>query len=190
MADSFSRQHRSFIVHYCVHFNATRAAKDANYKCASDNAYSHRGLELLRNVHIKDEINRICAEQDEATLATKSFIINKIKEVLEADIVEYIALGKRGASKSDLSKMPKEIRKMITQVERKDFYIYDNGKRVLDHSTYKFKLMSKDKMAELLAKHTGAVKEGPLVENNNINQMGYNQLLEKAESEEAKKNGG
>lgn len=183
MAETFSKQHSKFIAAYCVHFNATKAARDAGYKCNSDDAFSTQGLRLLRNAQIKNEINRICAEQDEATLATKTYIVSKIKQVLEADIVQYIALGKKGASREDLEKIPVEIRKMITQVERKDFYRYEGQVRILDYSTFKFKLMSKDKMAELLTKHTGAIKEGPLAEINNINQASYGQLLEDAEKD-------
>jgi len=183
MDEAISKQHRAFIVAYCSHFNATRAAKDAKFRCASDNAFSVRGHNLLRNINIRDEINRICSEQDEAALANKTFVVNKIKAVLEADLVKYVCLGSEGASESDLMKMPDEIRKMVTQIERLDFYETDiNGGRFVSYSRYKFKLIDKTKMIELLAKHTGAVKEGPLVDTLSINQMSYGQLLKKAEA--------
>ncbi len=181
MGKKLKLQYEKFIKHYCVYFNATEAAVHAGYskRSAHDTGYT-----LLRKPEIRDRINEICERQDETTLATKTYIVNKMKEVLEVDIVQYTVLGRQGCTQEQLDEMPLAVRKMITQVERKDFYERDlDGKNIITHSVYKFKLMSKDKMAELLAKHTGATKDGPLVENNNTNQMTYGELLDQSEKE-------
>jgi len=183
-----SLQYKKFIASYYLDFNATKAAIDAGY---SRKTARVKGSQLLAITNIKNEVNRICTEADEVTLASKKFIIEKIKAVLDANLLKYAALGKLGASQAELDEMPEDIQKMVTEVHRKDHYaVGANGKPFITHSTYKFKLMSKDKMAELLAKHTGAVKETLVDNSTNINHMSYGQLVQEASKARASKGNG
>ncbi|MFQ5786716.1 MAG: terminase small subunit [Thermodesulfobacteriota bacterium] len=148
-----NKMQQRFILEYLVDFNATKAAQRAGY--SEKTAYA-QGHELLKHPEIRDAINKGALEQDEIIHANKKYVLDKSKGVIEADLVEWADLGKKGVEKSQLEKMPKELRIMVTAIDRVDYY---NRYGEVSHSRYKFKLMDKTKVLEIIGKHTGAIKE-------------------------------
>jgi len=148
-ARKLTKKQDLFVNEYLIAFNATRAAKAAGY--SEKTAYS-MGEENLRKPEIRLAIEAAVEERNSRVKVDAEYVVRKLKQVVEADLTDLIALGKEGASEDELKKLPKEMRVLITEISP-----------VANHSLgtwrYKFKIMDKTKCTELLGKHVGAFTE-------------------------------
>jgi len=145
-AKKLTKKQELFVLEYLKDFNATRAAKAAKYseKCA----YAI-GEQNLNKLEIKLAIEKAVEERNSRVKVDAEYVVKKLKQVVEADLTDLIALGKEGASEDELKKLPKEMRVLITEIT-------PVANHKLGTWRYKFKIMDKTKCTELLGKHVGA----------------------------------
>lgn len=143
MKKPLSDKELKFINEYLIDMNATRAAREAGF----DKNPSDKGYRLLKKADIKKKIDEELAERREITQVDGYYIIEKIKEILDADLVSYLY----ELQLEDIEQMPPEIRKMVKSIN-----VITNTQ--LNQTTYKVKFMCKDNALNLMAKHLGLDK--------------------------------
>lgn len=82
---------RLFCLHYVRCFNATKAYQKA-YKCSYETAMV-RGSEILRNVKIKEEIQRLKQNRLNREMLDESDIFQKYMDIAFSDITDYVTFG-------------------------------------------------------------------------------------------------
>jgi hypothetical protein len=110
------------------------------------------GHELLNNPKVKTRLAKLIKDRNDSVKVDMFYVVEKLKQVMEADFTEWSDLGKDGMDISKLSDMPKHIRQMVSTMKRTDTTSRDG----VTTSRFEFKLMDKTKCLEMLGKHVGA----------------------------------
>ena len=147
-----------FVDEYLVDFNARRASEAAGYQLKN---HRHNGCMLLTKPNIHAAVSKAYEKRKGIIAVDGLYVIQKNLEIVEADLAEWIIEGKVGVSEKDFKNMPKDLRKLITSVDRSETYNKDTGDKTI---TYKFKLMDKSKALDSLAKHLGMFEQKIKVE--------------------------
>jgi phage terminase small subunit len=100
---------------------------------------------------VKLRLQEILDERARATRVDSAYIVEYLKEAIELDLNDFAIIGKQGVEIKDFKKIPKSIRKFCTEVNMSET---KRGTVIVN-----FKLFSKEKALEMLAKHTGATRE-------------------------------
>lgn len=87
-----SDKQRLFCLYYVRCFNATKAYQKA-YKCSYECACGH-GHELLKNVEIRNEINRLKQSRLNREFLDEHDIFQKYMDIAFADITDYVEFGR------------------------------------------------------------------------------------------------
>lgn len=87
-----SDKQRIFCLYYVRCFNATKAYQKA-YKCSYECACGH-GHELLKNVEIRNEINRLKQSRLNREFLDEHDIFQKYMDIAFADITDYVEFGR------------------------------------------------------------------------------------------------
>ena len=139
-----------FLQEYLVDFNATRAYQDS-YK---NSTYRTAGVEssrLLRNPRFKLHLDKALKERAESTRVDSSYVVEYLKGAAELDLEDFATIGQAGVELKEFKKIPKRIRKYCTEITASES---KHGTIIVN-----FKVFSKEKAIEMLAKHTGTTKE-------------------------------
>lgn len=91
--DDLTEQQKMFCLYYLQSFNATQSYLKA-YKCSYETAMAN-GYKLLRNAHVKVEIDRVKIELQSEQYFTIQDIINEYARQWKADIKNYVEFGRR-----------------------------------------------------------------------------------------------
>lgn len=89
--ENLTDKQRLFCLHYVRCFNATKAYQKA-YGCSYETAMV-RGSETLRNVKVRDEIQRLKQNRLNSEIMEESDIVQKYMDIAFADITEYVEFG-------------------------------------------------------------------------------------------------
>ena len=100
---------------------------------------------------MKLRLDEILKERSERTKVDQTYVIEYLKGAAELDLEDFATIGKEGVSLKEFKKIPKHIRKYCTEVSMSET---KSGKIIVN-----FKVFSKEKAIEMLAKHTGATRE-------------------------------
>ena len=88
-----SEKQKLFVQEYLIDFNATRAAKAAGY---SEKTAQQMGAENLLKPLIRDAIKSAVDERNKIIGADQLYVVQKARQVVEADYVKYVHLGEEG----------------------------------------------------------------------------------------------
>ena len=72
--------------------NGTQAAKEAGYKCKSDNAYARQASDLLRQSHINGEISYRLNMIEEAKVAKRTEILQFYTSVMRGEVLDQFGI--------------------------------------------------------------------------------------------------
>lgn len=92
-SDEMTDKQRLFCMYYLKYFNAGKAYKKA-YGCSMAAAYTN-GPRLLKNAHVREEINHIKAEREEELALDQRAVLQKYIDIAFADISDYLTFGKK-----------------------------------------------------------------------------------------------
>ncbi|MBD3203732.1 hypothetical protein GF327_05525 [Candidatus Woesearchaeota archaeon] len=147
-----NKQQKIFVEFYLKHqMNATKAAKMAGYSSPS------YGRELIMKPHIQESIKKQFKEKKEKISLQAEDVIMNLKNIVFADITQYVRLKNGKVKIKDLSKADTSVIQSITQTKH----------------GIKLKLYDKMKALELLGKYFALFTE-------RVEHTGEIELLEKA----------
>lgn len=138
-----------FALEYVKDFNIARAAADCGLN--SKNLYTS-GYNLLKRVNVQNIIAIEIGKRDQISAVDALYVIERLVQVLEVDLVEWMLLGESGSTEDQIRKMPPEVRRLVSSIKKREVYNKDTNETT---TTYEFKMMSKDKAIEMLGKHLG-----------------------------------
>ena len=72
--------------------NGTQAAKEAGYKCCSDNAYARQASTLLRQSNINGEISYRLKMREEAMIAKPAEILRFYTSVMRGEVLDQFGI--------------------------------------------------------------------------------------------------
>jgi len=144
-----SEKHKAFLSEYLKDFNAKRSYL-VTYNCSESTADT-KGSALVGNVRFKPHLEKALKEREAATKVDSTYVVEYVKGAAELDLSEFAIIGSKGVSLKDFKKIPKELRRYITEIHSSETKM---GKLVVN-----FKVFSKEKALDMLAKHTGATRE-------------------------------
>lgn len=136
-----------FAKEYAVHFDSTKAALAAGYSAKS--AMS-QGCQLLKLPKVQKFISKQLEIYGNKNEVLKKRVLNQIVEAAFSDITDFAHIDENGVSVYDWDKLPKGMRRLISEVSET---------RTKDGGTIKFKLVDKMKALELLARHLGMLTD-------------------------------
>lgn len=151
MTTKLTAPQENFLQIYVRHFNITRAYREAYINTKSDEAASANGARLIATDKVKTRLAEILKERNERTSIDSTYIIDYLKGAAELDMESFATIGKQGVELKEFKKIPKHIKKYCTEVNMTES---KSGKVIVN-----FKVFSKEKAIEMLAKHTGATRE-------------------------------
>lgn len=150
MTAKLNVKQEAFIQDYVRDFNATRAYK-LIYGVKTDKVACVNGTRLLSQANVKTRLAELLAERAKATKVDSTYVIEYLKGAAELDLDHFATIGKEGIEVKDFKKIDRSIRKYCTEVSMSES---KTGSIIVN-----FKIFSKEKALDMLAKHTGAVKE-------------------------------
>ena len=151
METKLTAPQENFLQIYVKHFNIARAYKEAYINTKSEDAARNNGSRLMGKDRIKTRLAEILKERNERTNIDSTYIIDYLKGAAELDMESFATIGKQGVELKEFKKIPKHIKKYCTEVNMTET---KTGKIIVN-----FKVFSKEKAIEMLAKHTGATRE-------------------------------
>lgn len=143
---ALTEKQKRFADEYLIDLNATRAYKVAYPNCKKDKTAAQAGSRLLRNVEVKDYIEKRIKERERRTEITQDMILKELAAIAFTDITEIVNTDgeevyiKPTATLSDMKK------KAISSI-----------KQTKDGIEIKFH--DKEKALEMLGRHLGMFKD-------------------------------
>jgi phage terminase small subunit len=99
--------------------NGTQAAKEAGYKCKSDNAYARQASDLLRQENVNGEISYRLKIREDAKIAKPTEILSFYTSVMRGEVLDQFgieaSLDTRIKAANELAKHQIEIPLRIEQ---------------------------------------------------------------------------
>jgi phage terminase small subunit len=150
-----NKRQQLFVVEYLKDYNATGAAKRAGYsnKCATAVA-----TQLLKHPAIKEEVDRIQAEQLKDIGMTAREVLLEIVKMARFNIQDYTTLDQDGMLVPDFSQATREQLAAIASVET-EVYTEGRGEEARTVKRMKFKPWSKEAALKHLLVHYGLAIE-------------------------------
>ncbi|APM37935.1 hypothetical protein BS101_03885 [Clostridium kluyveri] len=78
-----------FVDEYLVDLNATRAYKIAYPRCKKDETAAQAGNRLLRNVKVKDYIDKRMNDREKRTKITQDFVLKELYSIVSANGTDF-----------------------------------------------------------------------------------------------------
>lgn len=157
-----------------------RAYGNKNMKTCANNA-----SRLLVRDDIKKRVRQIKEERNQESLVDVKYVTDKAKFIIDTDFTEVMEMGVRGCTRTELEKLPIELRRLITQI-KVTTTSQGRGADKIETDKIIFKMMSKDKAHDILAKHTGTYNDS--IANINIGLGSLAETLKDANEKASKKN--
>ncbi len=151
MNKKLPEKQEKFLQAYVRNFNIAHGYEAAYGQKKSLEVASAAGSRLLKQVKVKERLTEILDERAKATKVDSTYVIEYLKAALEIDLDDFANIGKAGVDIKEFKKIPKHIRKYCTEVNMTES---KRGNVIVN-----FKVFSKEKAIEMLAKHTGATRE-------------------------------
>jgi phage terminase small subunit len=151
MTTKISDKQESFLQRYVQDFNGSKSYRECYPNCKSDNNAKASAAKLLAKDNIKTRLAEILKEREERTKVDSTYVIEYLKGAVELDLDEFAEIGKKGITLKDFQDIDKSIKKYCTEVSQTD----SKTRGIIVN----FKVFSKEKAIEMLAKHTGATRE-------------------------------
>lgn len=136
-------QQQAFVAEYVIDFNATRAAIVAGY---SEKTARVQGSQLLNNTYVSKAIKEALEEHGTKREVLKQRVLNQLVNLSHSDIRDYVEYDQGGVTLKPSKSLTRAQAAAITEVREV---------RTQNGSTVTFKLSSKEKSLELLARHLG-----------------------------------
>jgi phage terminase small subunit len=151
MVTKLVEKQEKFLQSYVSDFNISRAYQYAYGTKKNVETASAAGSRLLSQVKVKARLDEILRERNERANVDSTYVIEYLKGAAELDLEDFAAIGKSGVELKEFKAIPKHIRKYCTEVSMSET---KRGTVIVN-----FKVFSKEKAVEMLAKHTGATRE-------------------------------
>jgi phage terminase small subunit len=129
---------KRFCKEYLVDLNASGAAKRAGYSKSTAGSIGH---ELLKKPEIDLKIKEYMEKRSKKVEITTENVLEKLKTVLETDVIELCTMNK-----DDLSELPLEVRQMVVGYKETPT---EHG------SIVELKFFDKHKAIEMINRHIG-----------------------------------
>jgi phage terminase small subunit len=100
MSDELTEKQKLFCLYYIKYYNATKAYKKA-YGCSYDAARTE-GSKHLAKPHIKKEIERLKAEQQQGLFLDGMAVLQKYIDIAFADITDFVTFNRRDESTGEM----------------------------------------------------------------------------------------
>lgn len=168
MADNqLNDKQAEFCRQYLLDLNQTQAAIRAGYSVKSASVTSSR---LLNDDNIQEEIRRLQAERNERTGATADNVVDKLHDIMNMDIRDFVEWGIE--KKPKLYKNGRQKRNKSGELEFDEFhYVRPVDMAKVDGTLiqsvkmgkhgFQIELVDRGKAYEMLAKHTGVYDDRP-----------------------------
>ena len=153
------RREKIFIENYLTTKSPTQAAIAAGYSPAHANS---TGSKIMQRKHVKDEIDRRLEEKFEVFRLEADSIKKILEDAATLDLTELVTMGRNGVELKAFETMPKHLRVLITEITNTPT---KHGTKV------NFKVFSKEKAVELLARIFGLDKTPAVQVNFNLAQI-------------------
>lgn len=144
-------QQRAFVEHYCVHFNATKAAVDSGY--SSKSAMS-LGCQLLKNPKVQAAIEARLEDYGKKNEVLKARILNQLCNLAFSNISDYLSFNDKGMTTRDSAELTWDQSAAILKVKE-----HRTVNSFGENWNFSFELHDKVKPLELLGKHIGMFKD-------------------------------
>lgn len=148
-------RHAAFIDHFLIHFNGTRAARDAGFSTKGAAVEAHR---LLRNPKVAAEITRR-REETAAKLddLSEARIKKEIASLAYSNMKDFAPMFGSGTPAEKLALLTREQGAVVQEIVVEEFRDGRSDWREVRRT--KFKLNDKGRSLELLAKVSGMITE-------------------------------
>lgn len=145
---------KAFVEEYLKDFNGTRAAIAAGY---SDKGADVTASKLLGDPRVKSLVDAETSKVSEEKKDDREAIRQLLENAANLDLSDFVLMGKTGVSLKEFQEIPKHLRILITEVTN-----------VSGKTGWKinFKVFSKEKAVEMLARIYGLDKGAGVVINN------------------------
>lgn len=155
--DELSSKQIKFCEYYATGLNGAESARLSGYAKDSAKTSAYR---LLKNEKIKQKIKELKSEILDELNVSPAYILNKLKNLAEANINDYYEKDSEGKLKlKDITKLPKALTERIQSITPTA-----NG-------CYKLQLYNKKEVLVDLAKIQGMYKENAGMTNNQYNTV-------------------
>lgn len=145
-----NKQQSLFVAEYLKDQNGTRAALAAGY---SEKTAHVIAANLLNNVKVS---RAIAEELDSRTKKTKidaDYVLKRLIQMDEMDVAD-ICDAETGKIEQNMTKWPEVWRKSITSLSFRTIKDIEDGKATITQVLREVKLPAKDRLLELIGKHT------------------------------------
>lgn len=181
-----------FVDEYLVDLNATRAYKVAYPSCKKEETAAQAGSRLLRNVKVKDHIDKRMKDRQERTEITQDKVLKELAKIGFADIKDYLEYktAKTVVEHDENGEPVIDYQQIVNVVDSKevDTSVIQEVSIGKD-GTFKFKLYDKQKALVDIGKHLGMFTDkvevkGNVSVNNPFEGLTTEQLLKIAGEED------
>lgn len=146
---------KRFCDEYVNCWNATEAYSKV-YNTKNQRSKESASNLLLKKLEVQQYINKLASQQDQAKQVNKTYVLLKLKEIVEADYTQFLRVDVENENIDQaLEKIPKYMHRLVQGFKKKKRILKDGTKEF----EIEFKFMNKDKAIEMIAKHLGAFNE-------------------------------
>ncbi|MBU3205587.1 terminase small subunit [Clostridium algidicarnis] len=181
-----------FVDEYLVDLNATRAYKVAYPNCKKEETAAQAGSRLLRNVKVKEHIDKRMKDREKRTEVTQDKVLQELAKIGFADIKDYLEYktAKTVVQHDENGEPVIDYQQIVNVIDSKevDTSVIQEVSIGKD-GTFKFKLYDKQKALVDIGKHLGMFTDkvevkGNLSVNNPFEGLTTEQLLKIAGEED------
>lgn len=143
-----TRKEKIFCKEYIIDFNGTRSAKAAGYSPVKTN---RAATKIMNYPNVKAEIERLIEERSKRIQITGDMVVEELAKLGFNNIQDYITTNNAVV---DISKINPDKAKGVAEVSSETIEM-GSGKSAIKRTRTKLKLHNKEKVLELLGRHTG-----------------------------------
>lgn len=144
-------QQALFVERYLVHWNATKAAKEAKY---SEKSAAKLGHDLLKNPLVRAEIEKALDDTSKDHKELRYRIIQELTGIAFSNLKNYGTFDKDGLVISNSADLDDQVAAVIAE-----FKVHESEGKNSYSKNVAFKLASKEKALELLMRHLGMLND-------------------------------
>ncbi|SHI90513.1 phage terminase small subunit [Clostridium amylolyticum] len=178
-----------FVDEYLVDLNATRAYKVAYPSCKKEETINAAASRMLRNVKVKDYIDKRMKDREKRTEIKQDDVIREIASIANDDIKNYLSFKTEKVFVGyDVNGLPVQDYRTIVNMKDSDEIDTKNISEISigKDGQFKFKLYCRDNALIQLGKHLGMFKDkvevtGNMKVNNPYEGLTTEQLLRLAQ---------
>jgi phage terminase small subunit len=171
-AKKLTPKQEMFCLEYLIDLNATQAAIRAEYSEATAKA---QGCRLLTNVYVQERIQEAFAERSSAVKVDANYVLQKLHEIAEMDVLDIL---NNDMSFRSISDWPKVWRQYISSFDMAEMFEVKDDQKEMVGILKKIKWPDKVKNLELLGKHTSVKAFGSDAQEKETDQERYLSAIE------------